>query len=133
MGGLDFLLESRPDDAALAQAFAQVLELPVGDVQVVSSAADIEDGTPVALEVTPTAGDFSTQLAVYTSRDLGVEEVADIAAALHTRALVPDDSPNPYTMLLVDGHSPARPVSLDVESVDERGEYCLASAPPSGS
>lgn len=75
-------------------------------------------------------GDFRTVVAVYVSPLNRCKElmaiVRRLTVLLGTRALVSDESLNPYTMALVEGETSARSVSLDPQSLDERDEYRLS-------
>ena len=122
-GGIDFLLERRVAAPELRSALATALG--VADVEVVQDLADLVGNRPAYAVVYDAAGDFALHVSLDPRGDL--ETVRAVAAALGTAALAPDDSPNPYTWILVRPDGSDEPVSLQPDALDD-DEYRLATS-----
>jgi hypothetical protein len=130
VSGLDFLLKERTSGEVLRAALAGALGLPVTTIDVATSIADTSVDAPVAAEYFDTRGDFAMQVSLYVKtapvEDVGLPEVRELSRTLGVEILMPDESPDPYVMLLVQPTGDVRRVGLDPESLDVRGEYRLA-------
>lgn len=85
---------------------------------------------PIHAELVPTRGDFRTLVKLhvapqFTDRDR-VGFARRLCAAVHSPVLIPDDSPSPYSWVLVGLDGDVRAVDLDADSMDDREEYVLA-------
>jgi hypothetical protein len=123
----DILVETVVDRALLQQAVGEIFEVSSDDVQVVGEIDGAEEQRRVIAVLSPAKGDFDSLLSLYihdSVHEKPIEEVAKhICFRLNTRALIADDSADPYSMLLFEPTGHVKPVDLDVESIDERGEY----------
>ena len=84
----------------------------------------------VICELTPRGGGFPLQLTIYVYGGLPkdtLDAIKRLSATLATRCLVPAETENPYAMLLVAPDSEVESVVVDVEALDERGEYVLGT------
>jgi hypothetical protein len=95
---------------------------------------DVPPRTRVFAELIPIGGDFPSQLNIYL-RDEQLEPTDRVAAVghlcemLHSSCLMPSASPNPYLMLLVEGDGAVRPVHVDIDCLDDNGEYMIRAKP----
>lgn len=136
MSGIDFLLMRTVGVHEMRDALAAVLDLSRGDVEIVRSIEESTGDTPLVVEVLEVKGDFSTHVAIYARpsvKRVGLPELRRITQALGTPALVPDSTPNPYSMVLVSPDGSESNVSLDWEGLDLRDEYRLARDAPGAS
>lgn len=123
----DILLEQCFDDITLQRALAQAFDVPSRSVIIVDSIENAPGGVCVVAEKTRTKGDFRCLLSLYVEPTLApkdpVEVTHRLCSNLGIQALISDQSPNPYSMILVNKTIGARPVALDAESLDVREEY----------
>lgn len=132
MSGLDFLLARAVPLSELHAALSSAFDDPEATVDVAYSIEDTSGEAAIVGDVTETRGDFKTLVALYTAEDrhVGVDEIARVARALQTDAVISDDSHNPYTMLLIRPDGSVHPVAFDPVSLDERDEYRLSARQP---
>lgn len=125
----DLLLEGWFEETILRRALGEAFCLPPHDVLLLQSVSVLPEEYVLAVVVRQLPGEFRTGLSVFVAPHLvglGVQGIArSLCSNLITRALISDESPDPYTMLLLDAQGVLEPVSLDVISLDERGEYRL--------
>lgn len=133
----DVLLERCVDGAELAGALSAAFGVPAAQVGLATSierlaVGPLPHGRVVVAEVAPARGDFACRLSLFVVDALADREPVEVArrlcALLELRALVPDRSTNPYSMLLVEPTGEVRTVSLDVRSLDEDDGYRLSPA-----
>jgi len=124
--GIDFLLSGpvEPDD--LRAALATTLSLSEDSVQVIGDLGEITDA-PVTAQLDALDGDFPVGVALFVRGETPAELVVSVSRALGLRALVTDESPNPFTWRLVHPDGRVEPVTVDAEALD-RGEFQLAPA-----
>lgn len=116
-----------------AAAFADLFGVARAEVAVVESVAALEaaEGVKVLCERGTAGGDFPARLSVYV-RDPALEGVEGrplverFSRRLGCSCLMSDDSPNPYSMLLVRPDGETRRVYLDTARLDERDEYVVS-------
>lgn len=134
MNWQDMLLEQEFDHEVLRDALAAAFELSPAEVSVVDAIEKAPRGVRVVVAHYSTQGDFRCLLSVYVSAALAssspVEVTRRLCTRLDVRALISDESPNPYSMILIDQAGQALPVFLDVDSLDQREAYCLAHEGP---
>lgn len=130
MNWQDILLEQRFDQATLKRALAAAFDVSSDSVSVVDSIEEAPKGVSVVAEQTSINGDFCCLLSLYVVEELAgrdpVELTRRLCSILNIQALISDDSVNPYSMLLINNAAEVRPVTLDVESLDQREEYRLS-------
>lgn len=126
MSGFEIALEGFHDDAALVRALARAYEITSDEVSLLESIQEF-DFTNVRLIVQKTflGGEFPTHLAIHTHLAPETDSALSrrICAELATRAVISDDSVNPWTWLLVTPDGEVRSVWVDAESLDDRGEF----------
>jgi hypothetical protein len=126
----DLLLDRRPTDKELRGAFANILDLSMEHVVLVDSMADASTLTGATIEVTDLEGDFPRQVGIYVA-EAHVATLTDVATKLaiqlQAKVLIPDDSPDPYEMILIDPSGTTIKVNIDTSSLDELGQYKLAT------
>ena len=131
MNWQDILLEQEFDKVTLRRAIAVVFELPTDHVSIVDSIEKAPSGVSVVVEQTLTKGDFRFLLSFYVVVELSsrdpIEVIQRLCTILDVRALIPDESLNPYSMFLIDQIGEVRQVFLDVESLDQHEEYRLSN------
>jgi hypothetical protein len=75
-------------------------------------------------------GDCRCLLSVCVTEQVADRNAIEVAQRLchvvGVRALLSDASVDPYTMILIDRTATPRPVTLDVDSLNQRGEYRLS-------
>ncbi len=71
------------------------------------------------------------QVSVYVAESMPLLELEQVATTLArevgSSVLIPEDSPDPYKMTLIDSMGRTETVQLDVKKLDELGEYEVAS------
>ena len=87
--------------------------------------------SPVLVEARDLKVGFRQQLSLYLDAQLAahadpLKVARAVSTELETRVLIADDSDDPYAMTLVQADREPERVSLDVATIDERGEYKLA-------
>jgi hypothetical protein len=124
--GIDFLLSGpvEPDD--LRTALATTLSLSEDRVQIIGDIGEITDA-PVTAQLDELDGDFPVGVALFVRGETPAGLVASVSRALGLRALVTDESPNPFTWRLVHPDGRVEPVTVDAEALG-RGEFQLAPA-----
>ena len=131
MNWQDIVLEKEVGPAELKAAVAKSFGVEAGGVHVVESIADAPAGAPVIAETTALEGDFRLQVSFYVGEELAEKDPLDVTrrlcSALQTQALIPDSSPNPYAMILIDRGLKAHLVALDADSLNNREEYRLST------
>lgn len=124
----DLLLEQKISWPLLRTALANALAARAELVSVVSSVENDTSNSPIVAEVGEAQGQFRMRLSLYL-RDYPVppmsEAMSKLASLLDTRILVSDDSPNPYSMILIAAGCAPRKVALDVDRLDQHEEYCI--------
>ena len=115
--GVDFLLDGDVEPEALRAALAQALSVDPDQVDMIADLSDIRDA-PVIAQVGELDGGFPMSVAVYVRREIGLEFVQAVSRALGMRALVSDDSPNPFTWLLAHPDGSLDHVEVDPEALD---------------
>jgi hypothetical protein len=125
----ELLVSDRASDDALRTALARMFGLPDAAVALVASMEDAPRAAVIA-EVTDAAGEFGHRIAVYVNPDILSPALPDgareLAATLCSALLIPNDDQNPYTMTWLSPSGDCREVAVDVEALDERGEYRVA-------
>ncbi len=129
----DLLLDRTVEPEVLQSAAAQALSIDNGQVLVVPDIATVPDAaerTAILETSTIEAGDFPLKISVFRfDQPLDSDHIPfarKLCEILHARCAIPDASPDPYTMLLVDATGTLKVVSLDAAALDERGAYVLA-------
>jgi hypothetical protein len=129
MTGFDMVIETLPARATFRSAIAEALNLTMSEVVLVDAIEPDTAPGAVTVEMTPTKGDFRWLLAFYfkdgMSSPADIEIARRLCSALQTRALISDNSVNPYTMTLVDRDGSVSPVSLDADRLDAEEEYSI--------
>ena len=115
--GVDFLLDSDVEPEALRAALAQALSVEPDQVDVIADLSDIGEA-PVIAQVGELDGAFPSSVAVYARHEIGVEFVQAVSQALGMRALVGDDSPDPFTWLLAHPDGSLDHVEVDPDALD---------------
>jgi hypothetical protein len=124
--GIDFLLSGpvEPDD--LRAALAMTLSVSEDRVQIIGDLGEITDA-PVIVQLDELHGDFPVSVALFVRGETPAELVASVSRALGLRALVTDETPNPFTWRLVHPDGRVEPVTVDAEALG-RGEFQLRPA-----
>jgi hypothetical protein len=134
MGWSDFILERSVTNEDLAEAIARVVGLSAQAVSITSEVPERDPGNDFEVWGTTTAlaGDFKTAVALYPQSEAVVRRVSgrrlieELSLALGCRSLMPDDTPNLYRMMLIEGPGAGRCVLLDPEKLDqEEPEYSI--------
>lgn len=132
MSGTDVLFDRMIDHTRLREAVARAMSIPADRVAVIDDIANYPkraDADCVCLTTRP-GGEFPMRVAIDCEDTCAAVKVQDLAVQLavsaHSRCLVPDSSPNPYSMILIthEGVVVGR-VFLEVAALDERGEFNL--------
>lgn len=114
-----FIFERRIPTDELRETFARLLKIPASQVGLLS---DDGPSSGVVLHIVDRDGEFVQDVTVYLDGSHRVDReafAASVVAAFATRALISDDSVNPYSMILIaPGVAPTK-VYLEVESLDE--------------
>ena len=119
--GIDFLLSGPVEPGALRAAVADALSLPDTSVEIIGDIGEITDA-PVTAQVDELDGDFPVSVALFVRGETPAELVGSVSHALGLRALVTDESPNPFTWLLVHPDGRIEPVAVDPAALD-LGEF----------
>lgn len=123
----DLLVEKEASINGLRSALASMFGVDREQVGIGESVEGILSPRGVYCQLANLRGQFRQQLSVYVAdsvRPLRLSEVATaLARSLDSNVLVPDDTPDPYVMMLVDPAGGRRIVQVDVERLDEFGEY----------
>jgi hypothetical protein len=126
----DIALEGQCDQGTLKSALAAAFDVASDDVCVVDSIEKAASTSIVAV-MTSIKGDFRCLLSLYVAEVLAdkdpVEVIGRICSILKVKALISDQSANPYSMILINEEAESRPVKLDVESLDQHEEYRLSA------
>jgi hypothetical protein len=129
VSGTDFLLAKPVASRELQDALSRALGVPREDIDVSHSIEATSSEAPITVEMFETAGEYRTHIALYFRRSqresLGIAELREVARILDTDAIMPDESADPYAMLLVHPDGAVHDVGLDPESLDVRQEYRL--------
>lgn len=125
----DVLLDRSIPADDLRAAVAAAFSVPAEHVALVSGMENAPRLTGVTLDVNELGGDYPMHVTIYAA-DAHAAEVHDLAAAIAQHlavvALVPSDSVDPYKMTLIKPDGATVEVDVDVESLDNYGEYRLA-------
>ena len=119
--GIDFLLSGPVEPGELRAALADALSLPQTSVEIIGDIREITDA-PVTAQLEELDGDFPVSVALYVRGETPADLVGSVSRALRLRALVTDQSPSPFTWLLVHPDGRVEPVSVDPEAL-EHGEF----------
>ncbi len=119
--GIDFLLSGPVEPGALRAAVADALSLPDTSVEIIGDIGEITDA-PVTAQLDDLDGDFPVSVALFVRGETPAELVGSVSRALGLRALVTDESPNPFTWLLVHPDGRVEPVTVDPAALD-LGEF----------
>ncbi len=127
----DIFLSGDVSEAELITTIAGLIGRTKEAVFVTSDIANAPASPPVLVEVQNRPGGFPMQLSIYlrgqhpgapTEVDLAVA----LARALDLRALIGDDTVNPYAWKLVERDGTIQPVSVDPDGLD-RGELRITT------
>lgn len=128
----DLLLDRQLTAAELTEWLLATFSVPKHALVVApeESRAPVSDDTHVLCEFSTAKGEFPMHVAVFTRRaDLEAIEsepaVADLCRRFGLRALVSDDTANPYRMMLVAPSGRRSAVHLDVDAVDDEDCYVI--------
>jgi hypothetical protein len=128
----ELLVDRNLDAAAVVDAIVRLLPVEPAHVLVVADVteAPVPADVKVLCERGEVRGEFPLRLSIYVrDPELATADARAFAGRLcellGCRCLVPDGSPDPYCMLLVEGVGRERLVSLDAELLDEREEYVV--------
>jgi hypothetical protein len=127
------------DDEEVAATLAALFAVGREDVLIVESVMRLDEPLEVKVlcERFAVGGDFAMQLSIYV-RDPRLEHpetlplVAEFCRRLHCSCLVQDDSPNPYSAVLVSPTGERQAVFLNAERLDEQEEYVIDRPAPTG-
>jgi len=115
--------------ATVRSALADVVRVPEADVFVVATLEEAPTLEKVNAELAAAGGDFPQRLSVYVGDEFAelnvMEAIQDLSRILRSSLVVPDDSADPYGVLLVEPYGAVMRTAVDVESLDEHGEYRL--------
>ena len=103
---------------------ADALSLPETSVEIIGDIGEIT-GAPVIAQLDDLDGDFPISVALFVRGETPAGLVGSVSRALRLRALVTDESPNPFTWLLVHPDGRVEPVTIDPEALD-LGEFRIA-------
>src|SRR5699024_3280692 len=95
--------------------------LPETSVEIIRDIGEITDARVIA-QLDELDGDFPVSVALFVRGDTPTGLVGAVSRALGLRALVTDESPNPFTWLLVHPDGRHEPVTVDPEALDH-GEF----------
>ena len=123
--GIDFLLSGPVDPGALCAALADALSLSPTSVQIIGDIGEITDA-PATAQLDDLDGDFPVSVALFVRGETPADLVTSVSRALGLRALVTDESPNPFTWLLVHPDGRSEPVTVDPEAL-AYGEFRIAA------
>lgn len=127
----DLLLEKEVDPEALRMGLASAFDVDREQVMIVDSIEDVSSLSGIVGQVGRLEGQFVQQVSVYVAESMPLLELEQVATTLArevgSSVLIPEDSPDPYKMTLIDSMGRTETVQLDVKKLDELGEYEVAS------
>jgi hypothetical protein len=129
----DILVDRVLAKKEVVDGLTAMLNVDENDIGVVEDIAQIDSpqSPSVVCVVSDLIGDFSLLISIYIRGYLQlpslVEAVKNFCKTLECTCLVSDDSADPYTMLCIDKRGRVRAVNLDVDLLDETGQYKIAS------
>jgi hypothetical protein len=128
----DLLIDRELTAEEQAATLADLFGVGRADVLVFESGATPEGASAarVLCERGAVGGDFPARLSVYVDDDVPKDAesrplVEQFCRRLNCSCLISDDSPNPYSMLLVRPDGATQRVYLDTERLDEHDEYVI--------
>ncbi|MDA0169538.1 hypothetical protein OJ998_10625 [Solirubrobacter taibaiensis] len=124
--GIDFLLSGPVEPGELRAALADALSLPEAGIEIIGDIGEITDAR-VTAQLDDLDGEFPTGVSLYVRGETPSDLVSSVSRSLGLRGLVTDESPNPFTWLLVHPDGRVESVTIDPEALD-RGEFQLAAA-----
>lgn len=129
----DLLVDRPLSDAEITSWIVGTFSIPPAAVRVMpeESTEAVTENTFVLCETTPEGGDFLMRVSVFVRRkELESYDPDAAAAALcesaNLRALVSDDSANPYRWTLINPDGTREMIHLDVDQLDEHERYVIA-------
>lgn len=128
----DLLLDRQLTPDKLTKWLAATFSVPEDAIVVASeeSKVPVSNETQILSEFSTAKGEFPLHVAVFTRRPeldaIKVEPaVADLCRQFNLYALVSDDTPNPYRMILVTPSGHRKAVHLDVDALDDEDRYVI--------
>jgi hypothetical protein len=136
----DLIIDRSVTDNELAVAIAKVLGIPRYAILVGNEMPEgaLDEQIQLVCTTSRAGGEFRTAIALYPqsayliegfSARKVIQVIEELCAALHSKCLISDDSPNPYGMVLIEGPGVARRVFLDADKLDQDvPEYFVKSS-----
>jgi len=128
----EVLIDRNLTDEEIITGISKVFSVSKTDILIVDDIAEIHVGERfrIVCERTLVKGDFPLKLSIYLydaklaqlNAKVIIGRFCDI---LHCKCLIPDNSSNPYSMLLIQGSNKQQIVLLDPIRLDEDEEYIL--------
>lgn len=130
----ELLVDRSLSNAELAHWLEVTFSVPASAVAVLieDSAEPVSDDILVLCKTAHADGEFAMRIMIaVTHPDLEYHEsknaVATLCQTAHLRALMSDDTLNPYRMLLINPDGDRHVVHLDVEELDTHERFVIAS------
>jgi len=121
---------SEPLSRALGLAFG----VSTDSVSVVASIEDSPGSCGVVAEVSELEGEFRRKVSIYLDESVRQADALSVAravaASLSCEVLIPDDTTDPYSMILVCPSGAIAGIAVDVDALDVRGEYRVMRVEP---
>lgn len=133
----ELLVDQSLDHEELVDALARLFSVSESQVVVIEDITvdEVKKDALIVIERRPVCGDFRMKLSIYV-RDRSLESidwravVTSFCCRFNCSCITPDDSVNPYSMILITCSNAGQQVFLVPERLDERDEYTLVKTDP---
>lgn len=131
----EILVNGKLADTDVISSTANMFSVNIQSVLVVEniSTENIDNSKPIVVENTTIGGDFPTKLSFYIDEEKlsiskmdKLDSVINLCRILNHKILISDNDINPYSMSLVDVDGSVKKVFLDVDKLDDHGEYIVS-------
>jgi hypothetical protein len=131
----EILIAGKVAAADVISSVASIFSVNIESVLVVGSIAaeNIDNSKPIVIESITIGGDFPTKLSFYIDEEKilvdkmnKLDSVIALCRILNHKILISDDDVNPYSMNLVDIDGSVKKVFLDVDKLDDHGNYAIS-------
>jgi hypothetical protein len=131
----EILIAGKVAAADVIPSVASIFSVNIESVLVVGSIAaeNIDNSKPIVIESITIGGDFPTKLSFYIDEEKilvdkvnKLDSVIALCRILNHKILISDNDVNPYSMNLVDIDGSVKKVFLDVDKLDDHGNYVIS-------
>jgi hypothetical protein len=131
----EILIAGKVAAADVISSVASIFSVNIESVLVIGSIAaeNIDNSKPIVIESITIGGDFPTKLSFYIDEEKilvdkmnKLDSVIALCRILNHKILISDDDVNPYSMNLVDIDGSVKKVFLDVDKLDDHGNYAIS-------